>query len=174
MQFIKPRVSQAARLAKVSDPYVDAAMEVLILGDAQLQFDVVAGRVPLLEAAVLAKNPLFKRYNEGSPSERAVFARAGPMASDPCSICWTIHIMLDRVSHTLNVAQRGDALVLLQSLADACTPLVFFDPQHRAVLDKPRSSARSRRARYPSPAVLVSMCGGPMTAPVLSKCRTRF
>src|SRR5215831_7067453 len=42
--------------------------------------------------------------------------------------------MLDRVC-TLNVAQYGDALILLQSLADACTPLVFFDPQHRAVLD---------------------------------------
>jgi site-specific DNA-methyltransferase (adenine-specific) len=40
--------------------------------------------------------------------------------------------MLDRV---LNVAQRGDALILLRSLADNCTPLVFFDPQHRAVLD---------------------------------------
>jgi site-specific DNA-methyltransferase (adenine-specific) len=34
-----------------------------------------------------------------------------------------------------NVAQVGDALVLLQSLPRACAPLVFFDPQHRAVLD---------------------------------------
>jgi hypothetical protein len=30
-----------------------------------------------------------------------------------------------------NSAQRGDALDLLQSLPDYCTPLVFFDPQHR-------------------------------------------
>jgi len=36
----------------------------------------------------------------------------------------------------LNVAQRGDALVLLRSLPNGCTPLAFFDPQHRAVLDK--------------------------------------
>jgi site-specific DNA-methyltransferase (adenine-specific) len=35
-----------------------------------------------------------------------------------------------------NMAQRGDALVLLRSLADGCTPLVFFGPQHRSVLDK--------------------------------------
>jgi site-specific DNA-methyltransferase (adenine-specific) len=35
-----------------------------------------------------------------------------------------------------NSAQRGDALVLLHSLPDYCTPLVFFDPQHRDALDK--------------------------------------
>jgi site-specific DNA-methyltransferase (adenine-specific) len=34
-----------------------------------------------------------------------------------------------------NVAQCGDALALLQSLPDGCASLVFFDPQHRAVLD---------------------------------------
>jgi site-specific DNA-methyltransferase (adenine-specific) len=35
-----------------------------------------------------------------------------------------------------NSAQRGDALVLLRYLPDRCTPLVFFDPQHRDVLDR--------------------------------------
>jgi site-specific DNA-methyltransferase (adenine-specific) len=35
-----------------------------------------------------------------------------------------------------NVAQSGDALALLGSLSDCCTPLVFFDPQYRGVLDK--------------------------------------
>ena len=54
--------------------------------------------------------------------------------------------MLDRVC-TLNVAQRGDALVLLRSLADACTPLVFFDPQHRAVLDKLKFGNEGARQR---------------------------
>jgi hypothetical protein len=34
------------------------------------------------------------------------------------------------------VARRGDALELLKGLPDGCSPLVFFDPQHRAVLDK--------------------------------------
>ena len=36
---------------------------------------------------------------------------------------------------TLNVVQRGDALTLLRSLRDSCSPLVFFDPQYRGVLD---------------------------------------
>ena len=34
------------------------------------------------------------------------------------------------------VAQRGDALALLRSLLTTITPLVFFDPQFREVLDK--------------------------------------
>jgi site-specific DNA-methyltransferase (adenine-specific) len=34
-----------------------------------------------------------------------------------------------------NVAQRGDALELLQSLSDSCAALGFFDPQHRGNLD---------------------------------------
>jgi site-specific DNA-methyltransferase (adenine-specific) len=38
--------------------------------------------------------------------------------------------------HQRNHAQSGDALELLQSLPDCCTPLIFFDPQHRDVLDK--------------------------------------
>jgi hypothetical protein len=42
-------------------------------------------------------------------------------------------LMLDRICNALNVAQRGDALVLLQSLPDACTPLAFFDPRSIAV-----------------------------------------
>jgi site-specific DNA-methyltransferase (adenine-specific) len=44
-----------------------------------------------------------------------------------CDIC---------AAQAVNVAQRGDALALLQSLPNSCTPLVFFDPQHRGVLDK--------------------------------------
>ena len=39
--------------------------------------------------------------------------------------------MLD-ISH----AERGDALQLLRGLMSGCTPLVFFDPQYRGVLDK--------------------------------------
>jgi site-specific DNA-methyltransferase (adenine-specific) len=33
-------------------------------------------------------------------------------------------------------ALQGDALALLRSLLSSCSPLVFFDPQHRGVLDK--------------------------------------
>ena len=53
-----------------------------------------------------------------------------------------------------NSAQRGDALMLLQSLPDCCTPLVFFDPQHRETLDKLKygnEGARQKgRARLPA------------------------
>ena len=35
-----------------------------------------------------------------------------------------------------NCAQSGDALTLMQSLPDSCAPLMFFDAQHRHVLDK--------------------------------------
>jgi site-specific DNA-methyltransferase (adenine-specific) len=50
-----------------------------------------------------------------------------------------------------NVAQRGDALALLRSLPDCCTPLVHSDPQYRSNLDRlaygnegARQSARCR------------------------------
>jgi site-specific DNA-methyltransferase (adenine-specific) len=55
--------------------------------------------------------------------------------------------MLDRVGNVLNVAQRGDALLLLESLPDVCTPLVFFDPQHRSVLDKLQFGNEGERQR---------------------------
>jgi site-specific DNA-methyltransferase (adenine-specific) len=35
-----------------------------------------------------------------------------------------------------DVALREDALTLLRALPDGCTPLVFFDPQYREVLDR--------------------------------------
>jgi site-specific DNA-methyltransferase (adenine-specific) len=38
-------------------------------------------------------------------------------------------------------------LTLLQLLTDGCTPLVFFDPQHRAVLDKLKFGNESERQR---------------------------
>jgi site-specific DNA-methyltransferase (adenine-specific) len=50
-------------------------------------------------------------------------------------------------SYPWNVAQRGDALSLLQSLADACTRLVFFDPQHRENLDKLKYGNEGARQR---------------------------
>jgi len=47
----------------------------------------------------------------------------------------------------LNIAQQGDALALLRSLLDGCTPLVFFDPQHRSVLDKLKFGNEGERQR---------------------------
>jgi site-specific DNA-methyltransferase (adenine-specific) len=62
-----------------------------------------------------------------------------------------------------NHAQSGDALALLQSLPDCCTPLIFFDPQHRAVLDKLQygnEGARQKgRAKLPA-----------MTEPYITEC----
>jgi site-specific DNA-methyltransferase (adenine-specific) len=55
--------------------------------------------------------------------------------------------MLDRVTMTPNVVQRGDALTLLQSLLDSCTPLVFFDPQYRGVLDRLQFGNEGNRQR---------------------------
>jgi site-specific DNA-methyltransferase (adenine-specific) len=55
--------------------------------------------------------------------------------------------MLDRTPFILNVAQRGDALPLLRSLPNGWTPLVFFDPQHRAVLDKLKFGNEGARQR---------------------------
>jgi hypothetical protein len=47
----------------------------------------------------------------------------------------------------LNVMQRGDALALLRLLPEAYTPLVFFDPQHRAVLEKLKFGNEGARQR---------------------------
>jgi site-specific DNA-methyltransferase (adenine-specific) len=47
----------------------------------------------------------------------------------------------------INVAQAGDALVLMRSLPDSSTPLVFFDPQHRAVLDRLKFGNEGARQR---------------------------
>jgi site-specific DNA-methyltransferase (adenine-specific) len=47
----------------------------------------------------------------------------------------------------MNVMQRGDALALLRLLPEAYTPLVFFDPQHRAVLNKLKFGNEDARQR---------------------------
>jgi site-specific DNA-methyltransferase (adenine-specific) len=54
-----------------------------------------------------------------------------------------------------DVALRGDALVLLRSLPDGCTPLVFFDPQYRGVLDKLQygNEGARQRGRFALPAM---------------------
>jgi site-specific DNA-methyltransferase (adenine-specific) len=54
-----------------------------------------------------------------------------------------------------NIAQYGDALALLRSLPDRCTPLVFFDPQYRGVLDmlKYGNEGARQRGRFNLPAM---------------------
>jgi site-specific DNA-methyltransferase (adenine-specific) len=55
--------------------------------------------------------------------------------------------VLERATMTPNVVQQGDALTLLRSLPDSCTRLVFFDPQHRNVLDKLRYGNEGARQK---------------------------
>jgi site-specific DNA-methyltransferase (adenine-specific) len=76
----------------------------------------------------------------------------GVLSADPALVQLALPLatgMLDP-----STAQCGDALVLIRSLPDDCTPLVFFDPQHRAVLDHLKfgnEGARQQgRARLPA------------------------
>ena len=59
-----------------------------------------------------------------------------------------------------NVAQHGDALTLLRLLPDRCTPLVFFDPQYRGVLDKLKygNEGARQRGRFNLPATSGGFC----------------
>jgi site-specific DNA-methyltransferase (adenine-specific) len=54
-----------------------------------------------------------------------------------------------------NTAQRGDALELLRSMAGGTVPLVFFDPEHRGVLDhlKFGNEGARQRGRHALPAM---------------------
>jgi site-specific DNA-methyltransferase (adenine-specific) len=54
-----------------------------------------------------------------------------------------------------NIALRGDALALLRSLPDGYTPLVFFDPQFRGVLDRLQygDEHARQRGRFALPAM---------------------
>jgi site-specific DNA-methyltransferase (adenine-specific) len=54
-----------------------------------------------------------------------------------------------------NVVQRGDALELLRSLEEHCSPLVFFDPQYREVMDKLKfgNEGARQRGRFDLPAM---------------------
>jgi site-specific DNA-methyltransferase (adenine-specific) len=59
-------------------------------------------------------------------------------------------------SYPRNCAQPGDALALLHSLRDSCSPLVFFDPQHREGLNKlsyGNEGVERQRARAQLPAM---------------------
>jgi site-specific DNA-methyltransferase (adenine-specific) len=61
----------------------------------------------------------------------------------------------DGAGYQRNTAQRGDALALLQSLPNGCTPLIFFDPQYRGVLDKLQygNEGARQKGRFKLPAM---------------------
>jgi site-specific DNA-methyltransferase (adenine-specific) len=66
------------------------------------------------------------------------------------TVCsWNSVVLFRPLASTFatNIAQRGDALALVWSLSDCCAALTFFDPQHRAVLDKLRFGNEGERQR---------------------------
>jgi hypothetical protein len=76
--LIEPRVSQVSRLARVSVPYTEAAIEVLRFADPGLEAAVGKGEVSLFEAAVLARHPqpsLTQKFMAASAAERADLAK---------------------------------------------------------------------------------------------------
>jgi site-specific DNA-methyltransferase (adenine-specific) len=62
---------------------------------------------------------------------------------------------LQLTATTTNIALRGDALTLLQSLQSGCSPLVFWDPQHRETLDRLEygNEGARQRGRFALPAM---------------------
>jgi site-specific DNA-methyltransferase (adenine-specific) len=59
-----------------------------------------------------------------------------------------VSTMLDRTTiFTPNIAQHGDALMLLRSLPDGVAPLTWFDPQHRSTLDRLKFGNAGERQR---------------------------
>jgi site-specific DNA-methyltransferase (adenine-specific) len=59
-----------------------------------------------------------------------------------------------------NTVQRGDALALLQALPGDCTPLVFFDPQYREVMDKLKygNEGARQKQRFGLPQMTSACC----------------
>jgi hypothetical protein len=77
-QLIYPRVTQAARLARVSTPYALAAIELLRSGVEDLILAAKTGKLPLLKAAVLARHPrksLAETYLAADADERLDLGR---------------------------------------------------------------------------------------------------
>jgi site-specific DNA-methyltransferase (adenine-specific) len=66
-------------------------------------------------------------------------------------------------AYQFNVAQKGDALALLRSLPDSCTPLGFLDPQYRGVMDKLKfgNEGARQKERFKLP---------PMTGDYIDSC----
>jgi hypothetical protein len=79
----EPRVTQAARLARLSIQYVEAALEVLCSGP-EFETAVCKGELSLFEAAVLVRHPeptLAEKFMAATAAERVGLAKAvGPAA----------------------------------------------------------------------------------------------
>jgi hypothetical protein len=101
LALIDPRVTQAARLVRVSEPYVEAALEILRSGRPGLETGARNGTFSLFEAAVLAKYPepaLTDMFLVATPAERANLARPwGRRCSGTSSSLLTSEFVLEGV-----------------------------------------------------------------------------
>jgi site-specific DNA-methyltransferase (adenine-specific) len=71
------------------------------------------------------------------------------LRSDEMGVCSAVSVPAQDVflPWPCDVALREDALTLLRSLPASCSPLVFFDPQHRSVLDKQKYGNEGARQK---------------------------
>jgi site-specific DNA-methyltransferase (adenine-specific) len=71
------------------------------------------------------------------------------LRSDVMGVCSAVSVPAQDVflPWPCDVALREDALTLLRSLPASCSPLVFFDPQHRSVLDKQKYGNEGARQK---------------------------
>jgi site-specific DNA-methyltransferase (adenine-specific) len=71
------------------------------------------------------------------------------LRSDVMGVCSAVSVPAQDVflPWPYDVALREDALTLLRSLPASCSPLVFFDPQHRSVLDKQKYGNEGARQK---------------------------
>jgi hypothetical protein len=79
-----------------------------------------------------------------------------------------VSVEIGRGPFVRNIAQQGDALELLRSLPDTCAPLIFFDPQHREVLDKLKFGNEGARQRARLDFARRITCGSQTFASVLT------
>jgi site-specific DNA-methyltransferase (adenine-specific) len=82
-----------------------------------------------------------------------VVLEAGESVADQDKVLDAIHREIAGIVEAYG-GDQGDALELLRSLPADCTPLVFFDPQYRGVLDKldygNEGARQTERAKLPS------------------------
>ena len=84
--------------------------------------------------------------NAGTPAFTEAVNTAISVKADKQSLM--VSTMLDRTTiFTPNIAQHGDALMLLRSLPDGVAPLTWFDPQHRSTLDRLKFGNEGERQR---------------------------
>jgi site-specific DNA-methyltransferase (adenine-specific) len=83
---------------------------------------------------LLGRRHHHRQYRHGDRHQ--FYEGGGVVTLTPATAPGRAPLTLRRDDFLPNVAQRDDALALLQPPPDSCTPLVFFDPQFRETLDR--------------------------------------